>query len=370
MIREALLVNFKCFEKKSIPLGPLTLLTGVNGAGKSSLIQALLVLRQSHDMGLLAENRLALNGDFVQLGRASDALYDRAELEDITLGLSADGFEAYSLRVHYENGAEVLQGTAAQPLPSTLSDLALFNERLRYVSAERLGPRTSFALSEPALRKMNVGIRGEYAAQFLAMFGDRKLTVPQLVHKGAASSSLRDQTEAWLAHVSPGVRIEAKAFPELDVVQLAFRFTRAAEVSAAFRPTNVGFGLTYTLPILVALLSAPANSLVIIENPEAHLHPRGQVLFGELLARAAAGGVQVLCETHSDHVLNGVHVAVAQGRLPATDALVHFFVRSQDGTHDLISPRMLADGRLDKWPEDFFDQWDRSLEELLKLGGS
>lgn len=369
MIRAVRLVNFKCFEDREIPLGPLTLLTGVNGAGKSSAVQGLLVLRQSFDMGLLAQNRLALNGEWVQLGRASDALYDRAQIEEITLGFKTEQY-SYALRVRYENGAEVLAGVAPTPLPESLRSEALFNQALRYVSAERVGPRTSFALSEPALRGMNVGIRGEFAAGLLAMSGERKLTLPGLLHENAASESLRDQTEAWLAHVSPGVRIEAKAFPELDVAQLGFRFARATEISPSFRPTNVGFGLTYMLPILVAVLSGPRDSLVIIENPEAHLHPRGQAFFGEMLARAAAGGIQVLCETHSDHVLNGVRVAVAKGTLPAADALVHFFTRSTDGAHGVLSPKFLPNGRLDAWPEDFFDQWDRSLDELLALQGA
>jgi predicted ATPase len=366
MIAGVKLVNFKCFAAQELGFAPLTLLTGLNGSGKSSVVQALLVLRQSHDQRLLAENRLALNGDLIQLGRASDALYDRAEHEQITIGVRFAS-SALEVRVRYENGAEVLEAVAPSPLPSGLSSESLFTDALRYLGAERMGPRTVFSLSEPALRRMNVGTKGEYAAQFIAVFGDRKLTIPGLLHERAASAALRDQVEAWLSHMSPGVRIEAKAFPDIDVVQLAFRFSRQDDVSEAFRPTNVGFGLTYTLPVLVALHSAPPGALVIVENPEAHLHPNGQALMGEMLARAAAGGVQVLCETHSDHVLNGVRVAVAEGRLPPDATAVHFFARSDDGAHEVQSPKMQRNGRLDSWPKGFFDQWDRSLEDLLRL---
>jgi predicted ATPase len=369
MIRSVELTNFKCFAHRKLPVAPLTLLTGVNGAGKSSVMQALLVLRQSYDQRLLAEHRLALNGELVQLGRASDALHDRADREEIGIGVGLDGAAAFSIRVRYRNDAEVLEAVAPAPLPDEVLKEALFGPQMFYLSAERVGPRTSFALSEPASRAMSVGTRGEFAPQLVAVHGDRRLTVPELLHEGARSTKLRDQLEAWLSHVSPGVRLEAKAFPDIDVVQLGFRFARASEVSEAFRPTNVGFGLTYTLPVLVALLSARPGALALVENPEAHLHPRGQALLGEMLARAAAAGIQVLCETHSDHVLNGVRIAVAKGRLPPSSVAVHFFTRSREGTHEVLSPAVQQNGRLTQWPEDFFDQWDRSLEELLQLEG-
>src|SRR5260370_36481781 len=94
--------------------------------------------------------------------------------------------------------------------------------------------------------------------------------------------------------------------------------------SSEYGPTSVGFGITYALPIVVAVLSAHPGSLVIIENPEAHLHPRGQVKMGELLCQASAAGIQILIETHSDHVLNGIRLAVqARKNAPANVALYH-----------------------------------------------
>lgn len=73
-----------------------------------------------------------------------------------------------------------------------------------------------------------------------------------------------------------------------------------------FTAQNVGFGISYVLPIVLALVKAKKGELIILENPEAHLHPRGQRKMGELIARAAQGGVQVIVETHSDHILNGI----------------------------------------------------------------
>ncbi len=369
MIRNLHLLNFKCFQECDLRIGPLTLLTGANGSGKSSAIQALLVLRQSHDQKLLVENRLALNGEYARLGRATDVLYDGAEKEEIAVDLQAEAWSTpFSIRVAYEKGAEVLHGLVGEPHAMRLADEALFAEAFHYVGADRVAPRTAFDLSEVALRRRSVGVRGEFAPQFLARFGTEKLSVPQLHHERASSPALRDEVEAWLSHISPGTRIEATEYPSLDAVHIGFKFSRADEVSQAFRPTNVGFGLTYTLPVLVAILSAPRGSLVILENPEAHLHPKGQTLMGEMISRAADGGVQVICETHSDHVLNGVRLSVARGLLKPSEVSVHFFARSAAGRHGVVSPTIDKRGRLDQWPEDFFDQWDKSLEALLTLG--
>ena len=91
-------------------------------------------------------------------------------------------------------------------------------------------------------------------------------------------------------------------------------------------PVHTGFGLTQVLPIVVAALSADEGDILLVENPEVHLHPAGQALMGQFLAKVALAGVQVIVETHSDHILNGVRVAVASKQLlGANDVAIHFF---------------------------------------------
>ncbi len=120
-------------------------------------------------------------------------------------------------------------------------------------------------------------------------------------------------------------------------------------------------------------VSAAPGALLLIENPEAHLHPKGQGMMGDLLAQVAQTGVQVIIETHSDHVLNGIRLAVHGGgepsRLDAEKVRLHFFERRETDNgaeHVVESPRMDRDGRIDRWPEGFFDEWDKSLEALLE----
>ena len=140
-------------------------------------------------------------------------------------------------------------------------------------------------------------------------------------------------------------------------------------LSNPYRATNVGFGITYTLPILIAILSAPAGTLLLLENPEAHLHPQGQAMMGNLLALAANCGVQVVLETHSDHVLNGVRLAVHGGKIKPEDVCLHFFQRieqNDQASTQVSSPRIDRNGRIDQWPDGFFDEWDKSLDSLLE----
>ncbi len=371
MIRQIHIIDFKAFSTlRNLRCAPLTLLTGVNSTGKSTVLQALLLLRQSAQQGLLQQGKLALNGDLAQLGTAKDVLNERSDGEKLELGLSlVDDTQAHWVFA-YDQAADVLAVSGALPEPNVF-DQPLFDDRFHYLCADRLGPRTHFEKSEYQVREhRQIGARGEYAAHYLAIFGDKpQPTAVHRAHRSAPSRKLRDLVETWLSVISPGVRLRLTPIDGSDVVQLSFAFAASHEVSSYYRPTNVGFGLTYTLPILVALLGAAPGHLVLLENPEAHLHPRGQAQLGRLLALCAADGVQVIVETHSDHVLNGIRLAVHSQELIPEQLAVHYFERAEtrDGAtlHVVTTPKIDRTGRFDRWPDGFFDEWERSLDALL-----
>ncbi|WP_338044553.1 AAA family ATPase [Nostoc edaphicum] len=117
------------------------------------------------------------------------------------------------------------------------------------------------------------------------------------------------------------------------------------------------------------VLASEPDTLILVENPEAHLHPRGQTKMGELLALAASCGVQVVIETHSDHVLNGIRLAVHSGKLEPEDVQLHYFQRQEKQGQiftEVVSPRIDRNGRIDRWPDGFFDEWEKNLITLLK----
>ena len=196
---------------------------------------------------------------------------------------------------------------------------------------------------------------------------------PAVRHPDEPANTLANQANAWLDVVSPGAVLGVRAIPEADCAVASYRYERPADVpSQPFRATNVGFGVSYALPPIVALLAPerddryPREHLIIIENPEAHIHPAGQTSMAELAARAVAGGSQVILETHSDHVLNGVRLAVAEGILSPDQVVIHYFERT--GLDVRVTTPVLTDtGRLDVWPEGFFDQHERNLSRLISI---
>ncbi|MDE7038164.1 MAG: DUF3696 domain-containing protein, partial [Lachnospiraceae bacterium] len=97
------------------------------------------------------------------------------------------------------------------------------------------------------------------------------------------------------------------------------------------------------------------------------VRPPFEMGVANLIAAAGAGGVQVILETHSDHVLNGIRVAVKKGKLDPKETGLFFFYKDKEESykHKVLCPVLDRNGRLDEWPEGFFDEWDNALLELL-----
>lgn len=367
MISKLTIKNFKCFEEQVVPIRALTLLAGLNGMGKSTVLQSLLLLRQSYDQFLLNDLGLALNGDYVHIGTAKDALFEGAEKEMITFGLEFQSGIHAEWQFVYDAESDVMNVTSPI-VPDEVFKENVFSWHFQYLQAERTGPRPTFPISEHSVVFMrSLGKNGEYATQYLALLGARTIATKELMHPKAESPKLRDQVEAWLGEISPGTRLHTTSHTSLEAANLEFSFVIGDQLTGKYRSTNVGFGLTYVLPILVAILSAPKGSLFMVENPEAHLHPKGQVQIGRLLSLAANAGVQIIVETHSDHVLNGIRLAVSRKEIRPDEIQLHFFERSplKKLTAHIRSPEMLEGGRLSFWPEGFFDEFDKALAELV-----
>ena len=364
------LQNFKTFDEVEIELGALTLLSGLNGSGKSTILQAMALIRQSFDARFLLEGALCLNGDLVELGTGRDVLFqnfDKPEIE-IELGENVGGKDqTYLWGVTAEPDADVLS-CINRPKEGELPMLDLLSPGFQFLRADRITPAVTFPKSQNAVRQQRfLGPRGEFTAHFLLEFGEQ-ITTNEIVRspKEAKAVSLIAQVNAWMQEFSPGVRIEPVPVPMTDLVRLVFAYRgEGAAYGDVLRPTNVGFGLTYALPVVTACLAAEPNTMIIVENPEAQLHPRGQETIGRLLALTAANGVQVVVETHSDHVLNGIRLAVKEKLLEADEAKLHFFSRQPGKASNYETPRLGPDGRLSYWPAGFFDQWERSLDRLL-----
>ena len=385
MIEHMRVANFKCFQDQQFEFGNITLLAGLNGMGKSSVLQALLLLRQSYQQGLLPESGLALNGELVNIGLAEDALFEGAHKEHGDIGFTLlcsdeDGVtskdDAASWIFNYKEQVNVLP-LVSEPVEPDNRMTSLFSDHFHYIEAERIGPRRFLDMSDYYVNQhRQIGKQGEYVLHFLEVFGENAIAgknvpqggLPSVLHPDAASTTLRDQLEGWLQDIRPGTRLHLDAYPTMNVLGLHVSFAQQRTTSRAFRATNTGFGLSYTLPVLVAILSAKPGSLLLLENPEAHLHPKGQAKLGELMALAANDGVQILVETHSDHVLNGIRVATYQKKISPKKIRLYFFESQlKDNILQAVvaSPKIDHQGRIDTWPAGFFDVWDDYLDKLL-----
>ena len=129
----------------------------------------------------------------------------------------------------------------------------------------------------------------------------------------------------------------------------------------------MGFGLSYAISIVTALLVTKPGGLVIIENPEAHLHPRGQSYLGRLIAKTALSGVQVIIETHSDHLLNGIRVVSRLEKCYEKGDFKVFYISGEESNPSKVTEIEIGNkGELSEWPQGFFDQQAYDVKTLIK----
>jgi len=371
--------QFKCFELLQLPLTPLTLLSGANASGKSSVLQALVLLHQTmreHEWS----RRLMLNGEAIRLGTVTDLVDKIHGRHTFEIGL-VDGERIYNWVFVGERSelsmavdSVLVDGALTKGparlrylLPPEADEEALsLAKRLRdstYITAERTEPREIYALRDSQNATV-VGPRGEHAVSLLRWGRDghvfQDLALPE-----AAPTRLR-QVEARMRMFFPGCGLALQPVPQANAVTLGLR---TSDDTDFHRPIHVGFGLTQVFPILVAALSAAQGDILLIENPEVHLHSAGQALMGQFLADVARAGVQVILETHSDHVLNGIRRSVKAERLAAGQVAIHFFrPRSVAEETQVFSPVLDDSGNIDAWPEGFFDQFDKDMNYFAGWG--
>lgn len=366
MLKSIEVENFKCFKKQEIPLADLSIFTGFNAAGKSTAIQSILLARQ-----VTVENNgqayLPLNGEVVKLGTIGDALNHYAAERVIKLTYC---FNHGSLQFILE-AKERTQTAFDLPNGGELYSLEQHNESLTdtiFIGATRQGTKDVFPVPEAANPIFSdVGETGQYAAWWFDRYSDEDIDNLRQ-HRLEEGLTLRRQLNAWLSDLFPGAQVNTSPINRTPLVRLEFKLD---DLSDWKRPANVGYGLTYAFPILLAGLLAKKGQTLVVDSPEAHLHPRGQSRIGHFLGVVAASGVQVIVETHSDHVLNGIRLAVANKIVKKEQVVIHFFesVNDDDGRKaHITSPQIDVNGNLSEWPEGFFDQLDQDIASLNGWG--
>lgn len=329
MIKSIHLSGFKSFIDEEIEFGKLTILSGLNSSGKSSVIQAIQLLEKAN------------------------------KAEEIYLEGHGNISESQNPYVRDGVGLECLltDGTSVEILNNKRSErnnAHIEFPEIIHISADRFGPETSLPINNIYGK---LGKRGENLFKCIDSVSD-KIIPETLIHPDSEGETFLFNLRAWLGIISPNVNFESFIQEKSDSSYSTFN---------TYRSKNVGFGLSYSLPIITALLlgSITPNSIVILENPEAHLHPRGQTEIAKLISLCVDAGVQILVETHSDHLFDGIRLYCKNNDNFNKEVCTYWFELDKNRNTDTSKVSIDGNGRIKDWPKGMFDQFSINSSKLL-----
>lgn len=301
MLTNVYVENFKCFREESIDFKPLTLITGPNSSGKSSLIQAILKLGEHND--------LELTKYLLSLG-----LFD--ELKNKYVNPSS-----YTLRATFsdEKVAKLRAAKNIETIDTPVNHALLFPNRATYLNANRQVFNEVQFVSLAKKEERKFGISGEHIAGYFNEFKDEPIE-NDLIKAEAVADTLEGQVNYWINKIT---NFDYALHTETITSSSVKVFYKDGE-GFAFKPGNIGTGVSYLSTILIACLSAQKGNIIIIENPEIHLHPQSQSNLAEFFAFIASKGVQLIIETHNDHLINRIRYEVFKGHISHEDVVIHY----------------------------------------------
>ncbi len=372
MIKQYCIHNFKNHADTALNLSGVTILTGMNGAGKSSLMQSILLLRDTY-ISTHQLSSLYLKGDSFSVGLTADAVnYNcKEDVERLRYRLVLDDDSRLEIAYRYSKDAESssLKMEALIGDMDALLRLPIFTDRFQYLSAFRYGPQGVYGSDKDVVdvhRQLSHKMgRGEMTAYYLNRFGDEPLPIEALCYAPEQSHTLRAQTMRWMSEISEGIQVQINQYG--SQYELRFGTEQRGKKTIFHSATNTGYGISYVLSVVVAILSAKPGAFILIENPEAHIHPAGQSALMRLISKAADAGVQVVIETHSDHIINGALVARKQHILKEDSLSVYYFERDDDGNALPIQLQIGQNGMIQDAPDRFFGQMNVDLKVLFDL---
>ena len=374
MLTQITLDRFKCFNRLCMPLKPLTLIAGVNGAGKSSIIQALLLLVQSaKDKDYDWKNQLVINGRLTDLDDARFLMYNSAEADEKTVVVTVENDDESEIRFEITpkqaNGVAPCESTG--DLDKAKSEWPLFADSMVYLYADRDRPRSKYIAVRPTRLDSRLGdITANNAAFLLAreINDNKNIALEQMKRIEANDASVLRNVSAWIGYImGEALDVTAKETEKDKEARFEYTIKNKNDEDQVLSPLNMPFGHSYILPIVLAVLTAPKDSLIMIENPESHLHPSAQSRMGEFLSRAANEGVQIIIETHSDHLMNGIRIA-CRNKLITPDKIEMDLIGKENKDtkdHSRFPVKLREDGTVVSWIPGFFDEWEEALKHFI-----
>lgn len=346
MLKNIHVKGFKCIDNSELELKNLNLLTGRNSSGKSTLIQAVLLGLQEYDK---VKYNNPLNNRYVELGEFNDVknLITGSKQIDIDMLLSTGEKIENSIYVDDEDKVILKRTPEQEQLPKVL-----------YVSANRIGVLDFYQKNLTDLTQ--IGIHCEYAFDYLSKNKESKI-IEDFIKDKTTVPTLGHQVNYWLNYIM-NYDVIADIIEDINVIRVRYASIKNRKPT---RPQHVGTGVSYIAEIIIAALSCQKGDVLIIENPEIHLHPKAQSKTIEFLAFLASKGLQIIVETHSDHIYNGLRKSIHNKQIDVEQCQIYFFEKDENEISSATKIKINENGTIENPVDGLFDQFDEDLDELL-----
>ncbi len=376
MIKKIHVLALKSIKDLTIKCSKLNLYVGTNSSGKSTFLQAIILLAQQK-----------LNGKFISLGEFREVrnyympnqsikieMYENEKKKPAWIEFVEDKeHENYDVKTSENNCIPIIDeiGYDLGDLDPEEANLIMDNYGFHYISCHRVGVNDIY--TKNMMDEYDFGIDGEYALAYLLKHESDDVNEKLVVQDEKVTNSLLEQVNYWLDYII-GTKMSINDLKKTNYLQVKYNNNPANATSEALycRPINVGSGVSYLISIIITCLGAEEDSIIIIENPEIHLHPKAQSKLCEFLCFVSKSGHQLFVETHSDHIFNGLRVGVATGKIEQEDIAINFFAMN-DQYETQCNPILFKEfgkivGTNDKMDiEDLFDQFEIDLDRMLGL---
>lgn len=334
--------GLKCFQKAEIRLSNFTLLAGKNSTGKSTVIQAILALHQN------SVNPFA--GKYMNIGSVSEVRNritgSKRILLEATYGYHGETF--HYRKCFVDDLAETPEGNR---FPDAMT--------IRYLTADRIGVEDTY--KRPLDGEDQIGVRCEYAFSYLSQYGHLPIQEKNFIYDDTTLLTLGGQVDHWLDRIL-GYRVKAEEIPGTELIRVSYS---SPTIGKNIRPKNVGTGVSYIAEIIIAALSCQQGDLLIIENPEIHLHPSGQAELMRFLVFLAQNGLQIVMETHSDHIYNGLRRCISSDQISTDKVRIYFFLLNEENLSIPVEILFDPDGHVQNPQDGLFDQTEKDLDAIL-----
>lgn len=352
MIKSIKVSGFKTINECELELTPLTILTGANSSGKSSIIQAIMLLAKNNRIEnyySMAEMLGYLNDFHVIRNKKTNAKNIKIETVDqwndkSYIDLTAESYKEQNI-IEENNKFKYL-------FEARNNEKELF-----YLNANRLGAQDNVSLSERKIGNLGEFVFSTFHKMKLNLIDDDLIKIKD-------SKTLAYQLSYWLEYITD-IEMELITTESGDKVNISYKLNKHEE---NIIPSNLGAGISYLAKVIIVCFMAKKGDLILLENPEIQLHPRSQAKLGEFLSFIASNGIQLIVETHCEHLINRIRVEISENKIDYSDVIIHYKPSSDEPFQSLYFDDFghfvdKDENRL-SFPKNFFDV---SVDSLLKL---